>query len=145
MKKFYVAAAATALLGTSAAFAQVVVRVAPPPPIVEHRAMPPGRAYVWTDGYQRWNGHGYLSVHGRSVMPPRPAVSGSPDIGHLAVADMSGSPGTGGIKHRVVSERPRFPYLGLFHFWPLIMARLHSQSVTFCLLAYIAESANRLS
>ena len=70
MKKFLLAAVATALLGTGAAFAQVVVRVAPPPPIVEHRPVPPGRAYAWVGGYYRWNGHRYVWVGGHWVMPP---------------------------------------------------------------------------
>ena len=74
MKKFLLAAAATALLGASAAFAQVVVRVAPPPPIVEHRPVAPGPRYVWTDGYHRWDGHRYVWVSGRWVMPPHPGV-----------------------------------------------------------------------
>src|SRR5271156_5989522 len=65
MKKFLLTAAATALLGASTAFAQVVVRVAPPPPVVEHRPVSPGARYVWTDGHHRWNGHRYVRVSGR--------------------------------------------------------------------------------
>lgn len=72
MKKFLLAAVATALLGTSAAFAQVYVRVAPPPPIVEHRPVAPGPRYVWIGGFQRWNGRAYVWVPGRWVLPPRP-------------------------------------------------------------------------
>jgi opacity protein-like surface antigen len=74
MKKFLLAAAATALLGASAAFAQVVVRVAPPAPIVERHPVAPGPRYVWTDGYHRWDGHRYVWVSGRWVMPPRAGV-----------------------------------------------------------------------
>ena len=82
MKKFLLAAVGTALLGASAAFAQVVVRVAPPPPVVEHRPVAPGPRYVWTDGYHRWDGHRYVWVSGRWVVPPRPGVVWVP--GHWA-------------------------------------------------------------
>jgi hypothetical protein len=70
MKRFLLTAAATALLGASTAFAQVVVRVAPPPPVVEHRPVSPGARYVWTDGYHHWDGHRYVWVSGRWVVPP---------------------------------------------------------------------------
>ncbi|HTV04799.1 MAG TPA: hypothetical protein VME86_05480 [Acidobacteriaceae bacterium] len=82
MKKFVLAVVATALLGTSAAFAQVYVRVAPPPPIVEHRPLRPGPQYVWLGGYHRWNGRVYVWVPGRWVVPPRPAAVWIP--GHWA-------------------------------------------------------------
>ena len=72
MKKFLLAVVGTTLLGASAALAQVVVRVAPPAPIVEARPVAPGAHYVWTDGYHRWDGHRYVWVSGRWVMPPRP-------------------------------------------------------------------------
>lgn len=71
MKKFLLSALAVAILGTSAAFAQVVVRIAPPPPIVEHhRPVRPGPAYVWMGGYHRWDGAHYVWVPGRWAMPP---------------------------------------------------------------------------
>lgn len=71
MKKLLLAAAATALLGTSAAFAQVVVRVAPPAPIIERRPIAPGPGYVWVDGFHRWDGARYVWVGGHWMMPPR--------------------------------------------------------------------------
>ena len=74
MKKLMLALAATALLGTSAAFAQVVVHVAPPPPIVERHPVAPGPRYVWIDGYHRWDGHRYVWVGGRWVLPPQPGA-----------------------------------------------------------------------
>jgi hypothetical protein len=65
-------AAAVALFGTSAVFAQqIIVRVAPPPPIVERRPVRPGPAYVWTGGYHRWDGRAYIWVPGRWAVPPR--------------------------------------------------------------------------
>lgn len=64
------------LLGLSPAItcAQVFVRVAPPPIIVERPAPPPGPRYVWIAGYHRWNGTRYVWVPGHYVMPPRHGV-----------------------------------------------------------------------
>ena len=39
----------------SAMAADVVVRVGPPRPLVEHRGPPPGREYVWVNGYHRYD------------------------------------------------------------------------------------------
>jgi hypothetical protein len=74
MKKWMLALVATAILGTSAAFAQVVVRVAPPPPVVEARPIAPSPRHVWIEGYHRWDGHRYVWVGGRWVIPPRRGV-----------------------------------------------------------------------
>jgi hypothetical protein len=71
MKKWMLALAATALLGASSAFAQVVVRVAPPAPIVEVRPVAPSPRHVWIDGYHRWDGRRYVWTPGRWAMPPR--------------------------------------------------------------------------
>jgi hypothetical protein len=51
---------------------RVYLRVGPPAPIVEVRAVAPGPRYVWIDGYHRWNGRGYAWVPGRWAVPPRP-------------------------------------------------------------------------
>ena len=63
-------------LAPAAALAQVgiVVRVAPPAPIVEHYGPPPHEGWVWVDGYHRWNGHRYVWVHGHWVRPPHPGA-----------------------------------------------------------------------
>jgi hypothetical protein len=53
---------------------RVVVRVAPPPPIMEPHDRPPHPGYVWVDGYQRWNGHRYVWTHGHWVRPPHPGA-----------------------------------------------------------------------
>jgi hypothetical protein len=63
--------AAVALLGLGAAEAQVVVRVAPPRAMVERRIPTPGPGYVWTPGFQRWDGRAYVWQPGAWVMPPR--------------------------------------------------------------------------
>ena len=51
--------------------AEIVVRVAPPRAIVERRGPPPGRGYIWTPGYHRWDGHRHVWVPGAWVLPPR--------------------------------------------------------------------------
>lgn len=56
----------------SAVGAEVIVRVAPPAPIVETRVAAPGAGYVWIGGYHQWNGSAYAWVPGRWALPPRP-------------------------------------------------------------------------
>jgi hypothetical protein len=57
------------------AVAQVVVRVAPPPPMsTVVIGVAPGPRYVWIPGYQSWNGSRYVWVAGRWVIPPRVGV-----------------------------------------------------------------------
>jgi hypothetical protein len=63
------------MLTSQIALTQVVVRVAPPPPVhvgVIGRA--PGPGYVWVEGYHRWNGSRYMWVEGHWVRPPRRAA-----------------------------------------------------------------------
>lgn len=50
----------------------VYVREGPPRPRVERRVPAPGRGYVWTPGYQRWDGRAYGWAPGAWVRPPRP-------------------------------------------------------------------------
>jgi hypothetical protein len=52
--------------------AEVFVRVAPPPVIVERPIARPGPGYVWVGGYHRWDGARYVWTPGAWVMPPRP-------------------------------------------------------------------------
>lgn len=73
MKKFLpTLLLAATLLPAASSFAQVVVRVGPPAPIVERRPVAPGRDYVWIEGYHRWDGARYVWVPGRWDRPPRP-------------------------------------------------------------------------
>ena len=60
------------LLSAGAASAQISVRIGPPRPLVERRLPPPGRGYVWVNGYQRWDGNRYVWTPGRWELPPRP-------------------------------------------------------------------------
>ena len=57
-------------IGTATA-AEVVVNVAPPRAVVEHRSHAPGPHYVWIRGYHRWDGGAYVWVPGRWETPPR--------------------------------------------------------------------------
>jgi hypothetical protein len=72
MKKYAFLGILACALASAPSFAQVVVRVAPPPVVVEHPGPPPHEGYVWTGGYHRWDGARYVWVPGRYVMPPRP-------------------------------------------------------------------------
>lgn len=73
MKKFLpTLILAATLLPAASSFAQVVVRVGPPAPIVETRPVRPGPDFVWIAGYHRWDGARYVWVPGRWDRPPRP-------------------------------------------------------------------------
>ncbi len=58
-------------LAISASAADVYVRVGPPRPLHERRLPAPGRGYVWTPGYHRWDGRAYGWAPGAWVQPPR--------------------------------------------------------------------------
>jgi hypothetical protein len=60
------------MVGVGAAGAQVVVRVAPPPPVVERPGPPLHAGWVWTGGYYRWYRGRYVWVPGHWVAPPQP-------------------------------------------------------------------------
>ncbi len=76
MKKLILAAICfaglTSGIAMNSAQAQVVVRIAPPPPIVEHYGPRPHPGYVWVGGYHRWDGARYVWVPGSWAAPPRP-------------------------------------------------------------------------
>ena len=59
------------LTAGAAMAADVVIRVAPPRPLVERRVPAPGRGYIWINGYHRWDGHAYVWTPGRWEQPPR--------------------------------------------------------------------------
>src|SRR5258708_2785502 len=62
---------AGSLMAGSALAADVIIRVAPPRPMVESRGHAPGRDYVWINGFHRWDGRAYAWVPGRWERPPR--------------------------------------------------------------------------
>ncbi len=57
---------------------EVVVRVAPPRAVVEHRGTPPGRDYVWVPGYQRWDNDHYVWSAGKWDRPPHAGARWEP-------------------------------------------------------------------
>ena len=71
MKKIALAILLALTLLPAASFAQVVVRIGPPPPVYEHRGPPPDRGYVWIAGYHRYEGDHYVWTPGRWDRPPR--------------------------------------------------------------------------
>jgi WXXGXW repeat (2 copies) len=73
MKKLILLAAAVLFSLPSASFAQrIVVRVAPPPVVVEHPGPRPHPGWVWIDGHHQWDGRRYVWAHGYWIAPPRP-------------------------------------------------------------------------
>lgn len=76
LKTLTIIAAACATLST-AAIAQVVVRVGPPPPRVE--VVPAARSgYVWTPGYWAWRNHRHVWTNGVWVRERRGYVYRQP-------------------------------------------------------------------
>jgi hypothetical protein len=71
VKKIALAILLALTLFPAASFAQVVVRIAPPPRMHEDRGRPPDRGYVWIAGYHRWEGDHYVWTPGRWERPPR--------------------------------------------------------------------------
>lgn len=73
MKKALLSGLLCLFLSSTVSFAQVVVRIGPPPPvIVEHPGPPPSPRHVWVAGYHRWDGARYVWVPGYYAIPPRP-------------------------------------------------------------------------
>lgn len=72
MRKLLLTALFGAALGIGSAQAEVVVKVAPPRPVVEERTVAPSAAHVWIGGYHTWDGSAYVWTPGRWEVPPRP-------------------------------------------------------------------------
>jgi hypothetical protein len=70
VKKTFLAGLLALCLTPAIAMAQIIVRVAPPAPIIEVHDHPPHEGWVWVDGYHRWDGHRYVWVHGHWARPP---------------------------------------------------------------------------
>jgi hypothetical protein len=70
VKKTFLAGLLALFLTPAIAMAQIIVRIAPPAPIVEVHDHPPHEGRVWIDGYHRWDGHRYVWVHGHWARPP---------------------------------------------------------------------------
>jgi len=73
MRKLFLNTILALVVGIGAAqAADIVVRVAPPRGVVEHREARPSKNHVWIPGYHRWDGNAYLWEHGRWEVPPKP-------------------------------------------------------------------------
>jgi hypothetical protein len=72
VKKTALAVLLALTLLPAASNAQVVVRIGPPAPIVEHYGPPPHPGWVWQGGYHYWDGHRYVWRAGVWAAPPRP-------------------------------------------------------------------------
>jgi hypothetical protein len=71
MKKQFLTLTLIAAFVTPMVWAQVVVKIGPPPAaIVERPPASPGPRYIWVGGYYRWNGARYIWVPGHYVIPP---------------------------------------------------------------------------
>lgn len=53
---------------------EIIVKIAPPRAIVEHRGAAPSARHVWIRGYHRWDGRAYVWVPGHWEVPPREHV-----------------------------------------------------------------------
>jgi len=72
MRKVFLSTFFAFALGIGAAqAADVVVRIAPPHAVSEHRDARPSRDHVWIAGYHRWDGNRYVWEKGRWEKPPR--------------------------------------------------------------------------
>jgi hypothetical protein len=76
VKKMLLTGLLALCLAPAAAMAQVgiVVRVAPPAPVVEHYGPPPHPGWVWQPGYHYWDGNRYTWRAGVWVAPPHPGA-----------------------------------------------------------------------
>jgi len=70
VKKIVLATLLAFILVPASSFAQVSIRIGPPPPVYERRGPPPGDGYVWTNGYHRYDGDHYVWTPGQYQRPP---------------------------------------------------------------------------
>ncbi len=70
VKKIALALLLAFTLIPAASFAQVVIRIGPPPPVYERRGPPPGEGYVWQPGYHRYDTDHYVWTPGHYERPP---------------------------------------------------------------------------
>jgi hypothetical protein len=73
MRKIFLSTLFAFVVGMGAAHAaDVVVKIAPPRAVVEHRDKAPNKDHVWIAGYHRWDGNSYQWEKGHWEAPPRP-------------------------------------------------------------------------
>jgi hypothetical protein len=71
MKKMALALLFVLTLCPVASFAQVQIRIGPPPRVYEQPGPPPEPGMVWTSGYHRYDGDHYAWTPGQYQRPPR--------------------------------------------------------------------------
>ena len=71
LKRLMIGLALAGAMALNAAAGEIVVRIGPPHRMHENRGRAPGRDYVWTNGYHRWDGNAYTWTEGRWQQPPR--------------------------------------------------------------------------
>jgi hypothetical protein len=54
--------------------APIVVRRAPPPPVVERVVISPSPRHIWVAGHYTWAGDRWIWVSGTWILPPQPGV-----------------------------------------------------------------------
>jgi hypothetical protein len=75
VRKLIAAALLTFAVGMGTALADdLVVKIAPPRAVVEHRDARPSPQHVWIAGYHRWDGKAYVWEKGRWEVPPHPGA-----------------------------------------------------------------------
>lgn len=70
MKKIALAILLALTLAPAVSFAQVMIRIGPPPPVVERRGPPPGQGYIWIAGHQHYDHDHYVWTAGHYDRPP---------------------------------------------------------------------------
>jgi len=115
MKKIALAVLLAVILSPAAAFAQVSIRIGPPPPVYERRGPPPDRGYVWIAGYHRYEGDHYVWTPGRWDRPPRDTSVGLPTSGFAVVITMRCRKGTAVTKNSITTRKRGTRPLFLFH------------------------------
>src|ERR1700758_5025984 len=72
-KRVYILLFTVLLMAGCAHASEVVIRVAPPPPVtVGYVGVAPGPGFVWVEGCHEYRGGRYVWVPGGWVRPPRP-------------------------------------------------------------------------
>lgn len=74
MKKTAFAALLALALLPAASFAQVVIRIGPPAPVVEHYGPPPHEGWVWQPGFHEYVNGAYVWRPGHWARPPYPGA-----------------------------------------------------------------------
>ena len=94
----------------------IVVREAPPQPIVEVQTRSPGAGYMWVPGRHTWRDGRWVWVSGGWVMPPQPGavyVEGRWDGGSRNWVEghweVTGAPGPGPFGAELIVEAPPPP------------------------------------